>query len=565
MNSFLPLRSLAFVLAASLLAACGGGGSSNQEMVRLVLFTAPFSGGQAQDPFTDAQKGPMQFVELDVRGDGVTDGTLARMYHFPREGGVASLTDLPFNEKIQIVVRGYTASSANETLPSQYPIAVGRTDFFSVRDGDEVVEVPLFLSRVNTFAPLTKPSGTPGGEGSAMSLPAALVGATATTLPTGEVLIVGGATLKAGTTNPFEDAAIGSLSKEAWLYKPASGSLEPVGAMNLPRAFHTATLLPDGQVLVAGGLSLDAIEPIPQAELYDPFGARFVPAATLKAGRARHQATLLLDADQYYVFFTGGEGSPATWELYDPTATGSGSVSNGNLHTPRWNHADVYVDKGLKVLHDAVYIVGGENNDGLVNDIEFFDAAVLQHVPPTLALPRGGKTLATATFNKKRGFVFMAGGFADTSKKSASKEVELFALNKASEPLGITHVPAGTHGLDLQIARGGHRAVALSNGDVVFVGGLREVDGALQGVAEGEVLTELIKINENASGQQTMSITPIRTATDNGLATGVALPATCTLDSGNVVVFGGVSAAAGLLEASSQAAIYAFDDTPKVQ
>jgi len=294
----IPIRSLILGLGVTLLAACGGGGSSNQEMVRLVLYTPPFSGGQAQDPFTDAQKGPMQFVELDVRGDSIQEGTLARMYHFPREGGVASLTDLPFNDKIQIVVRGYTASSSNESLPSQYPIAVGRTDFFSVRDGDDVVEVPLFLSRVNTFAPLSKPSGTPGAEGSALSLPTALFGSTVTTLPSGEVLIVGGATLKAGVTNPFEDTAIATVSKEAWLYKPVSGTIEPVGNMNLPRAFHTATLLPDGQVLIAGGLSLDSIEPIPQAEFYDPFGARFELAPQLKASRARHQATLLESTDR---------------------------------------------------------------------------------------------------------------------------------------------------------------------------------------------------------------------------------------------------------------------------
>jgi hypothetical protein len=556
-------KSLVLGVGALLLAACGGGGSSNAEKVRLVLYSAPL-GGATLDPFSDATKGPMQFVELDVRGDTVQEGTMSQMYHFSRtDGGVASLTDLPFEESLQIVVRGYPASSANESLPSQYPIAVGRSDFFIVRESADLVQVPLYLSRVNAFSPLATPSGTPGGEGVALTLPAALVGSSITALPTGDVLVVGGATLKAGVTNPFEDAGIDTLSKEAWIYSPSTGTIAAVSPMNLPRAFHTATLLPDGQVLVAGGLSLETVEPIPQAELYDPYGKRFVPAPALQAARARHQATLLASSDQFFVFLTGGEGGASSWEVYDPSATGSGAVTNGTLHTPRWNHADVFVDKGLRVVHDAVYITGGENNDGVVDTIEFFDAEVLQAAPKSvdLTLTRGGTTLATATFNKKRGFVFVAGGFADKSKKEASKNVELFALDKNEPTLGISHVPAGTHGLDLQVARGGHRAVALYNGDVLFVGGAKVNDTTLASVTEGEVLTELTRINACSNK---ISVTPIRTLTDNGLPAGVALPAVVSMTSGNVLVLGGATASGGVFTASNQAMVYAFDDTPKV-
>jgi len=556
-------RSLFLGLAMACLSACGGGGGGNAEKVRMVLYSPPLAGGTL-DPYSDSAKGPMQFVELDVRGEQLAEGSLSQMYHFSRtDGGVASLTDLPFNESLQLVVRGYPASSANESLPSQYPISVGRSDFFIVRSSDDVVEVPLLLARVNAFSPLSRPSGTPGAEGTAVTLPAALVGSSVTALPSGEVLVVGGATLKSGVTNPFEDSAVDTLANDAWLYDPDTGSIDAVQPMNLARAFHTATLLPDGQVLIAGGLSLDSVEPIPKAELYDPFGKRFVLAPDLRAPRARHQATLLQSADQYFVFFTGGEGGAGSWEVYDPASTGSGAVTNGTLHTPRWNHADVFVDKGLRVVHDAVYIAGGENNDGVVDTIEFFDAEVLQAAPKSvdLTFPRGGKTLATATFNKKRGFVFVAGGFTDKSKKEASKHVELYALDKNEEKLGISHVPAGTHGLDLQVARGGHRAVALYNGDVLFVGGAASDGSTLGATAEGEVLTEITRINACSNK---ISVTPIRTPTDNKLPAGVALPGVVSMTSGNVVILGGASSAAGAFTGSGQALVYAFDDTPKV-
>jgi len=560
---------LLLTLVLPALPGCGGGGGGDEEKVRLVLYTPPTDGGHALDPFYDDVKGAMSFIKLDVLGDGIVAGKLSRLYYFDRAGGVASVPEVPFETRLQLVVRGYPASSANASVPSQYPLAVGRTGTFSVRSGDDVREIPLLLSRVNSFAPATQPTGQPGAVGSTVSLPQARYGLSATLLQDGRVLIVGGAALQVGASNPFEDDAIAAVSNEAYLYDPATGTMTQAGTLGLPRAFHTATLLPSGQVLIAGGISLATFDPIPQVEIYDPFAGRFTPGPALQASRARHQATLVQpSANQYLVLFTGGEGSPGTFEMYDPTATGSAVVSSGNLHTARWNHADVFVTKGLKGLHDAVYVAGGENGDGVVNTIEFFDAAVLQHVPASVVqtLPRGGRTMLTGTFNKKRGFVFFAGGFSDRSKKNAVKDVELYALDANSEPVGLVHVPATTHGLDLQMARGGHGAVQLPNSDVLFVGGFSaNTDGTWQAVREGEVLTELISIKQGADGQSTMSITPIRASTDNGLGQGTAMAATCLLDSGNVLILGGVTEAAGILDTTAQASVYTYDDTPKVQ
>jgi Galactose oxidase, central domain len=79
---------------------------------------------------------------------------------------------------------------------------------------------------------------------------------TATLLPNGKVLIAGG-------TN----ATSGALSS-AELYDPSTGSFTPTGSLNTPRYWAAATLLNNGLVLVAGGYNASGF--VGTAELYDP-------------------------------------------------------------------------------------------------------------------------------------------------------------------------------------------------------------------------------------------------------------------------------------------------------
>jgi hypothetical protein len=124
---------------------------------------------------------------------------------------------------------------------------------------------------------------------------------TATLLSDGNVLITGG------------DNGTESLAT-AELFDPASGSFAQTGSMYAPRGFHSATLRKDGTVLVAGGTSLTSIaegntrtEFLPQstatAELFDPASDSFLPMGEMATPRARQTATPLPDGT---VLLTGG-------------------------------------------------------------------------------------------------------------------------------------------------------------------------------------------------------------------------------------------------------------------
>src|SRR4029077_13563167 len=87
-------------------------------------------------------------------------------------------------------------------------------------------------------------------------------------------------------------------------------------SMHFARESHTATLLPDGSVLITGGRTDPWYDAPPLAELYDPSAGTFSPI-NMKAGRSSHQATLLKDGR---VLITGGQ------------FTGPYSVYSGRVH-----------------------------------------------------------------------------------------------------------------------------------------------------------------------------------------------------------------------------------------
>jgi len=83
----------------------------------------------------------------------------------------------------------------------------------------------------------------------------------------------------------------GGGNDSAELYDPANGTWSTTGSLKKKRLFHTATLLPNGLVLVAGGLASAIVTAI--TELYDPSNGTWSDTGSLNTARLEHTATLL--------------------------------------------------------------------------------------------------------------------------------------------------------------------------------------------------------------------------------------------------------------------------------
>lgn len=170
---------------------------------------------------------------------------------------------------------------------------------------------------------------------------------TATLLGNGQVLIVGG----------WQSSSRRTLAS-AELYDPSTGKFRLIsgGGLSHGRYAHSATLLADGRVLIAGG-NTETDSGSTSMEIYDPATERFTEVATpLKYGRAYHSATLLSNGQ---VLLAGGQTywtTRGSMELFDPV---KGTVQATRIALPRANHAAVRLSNG------QVLLVGGSNGQTL--------------------------------------------------------------------------------------------------------------------------------------------------------------------------------------------------------
>lgn len=201
------------------------------------------------------------------------------------------------------------------------------------------------------------PSRVPVKRGAAPQAPAVGEGQTATLLPDGRWLVVGG------------EAQEGPRDSVA--FKDAAGSKSETrrGALRQPRMWHSATLLPDGTVLIYGGTN-SAGRATASAELFDPQTGKseLVTAPGLSA-RAEHTATLLMDG---HVLIAGGVDEVGqavkSIALWDPQ-TKSAVTLPASLREERRRHTATLTPGGDVLLWGGQDGVGNRRDDGEVYEV----------------------------------------------------------------------------------------------------------------------------------------------------------------------------------------------------
>jgi hypothetical protein len=292
-------------------------------------------------------------------------------------------------------------------------------------------------------------------------------GHTATLLPDGKILVVGGASYASGS--------FGS-SDSAELYDPAIEAWRTTGSLHVARYSHTATLLPDGRVLVVGGINCEGRSGclpshLASAELYDAAKETWTLTGQLNVAQGNHTATLLPDGKVLVagggVTCESGLCSPsslaAAGELYD--AATETWTATGNLNQPRGSHTATLLSNG------QVLIAGG--NDSVYN-ADFFVSAEL-YSPPTGRWSRTGD-LNTARGNHTatllpNGQVLVIGGWLEAGRINGKTPLSSRELYDPSTGTWTTigTPPAGDQSDNA--ARVFDTATLLPNGQVLIAGG----------------------------------------------------------------------------------------------
>ena len=316
----------------------------------------------------------------------------------------------------------------------------------------------------------------------------------AITLQDGRLLVIGGRI-------PAPDNPSGSaVTASAFILNPVSGRSWPVGPMAMERRWFTATLLPDGRVLVAGGSSGDpSRDAMDHAEIFDPATNSFDPVGPpMLAPRIWHTATLLQDGR---VLLAGGnnrysDGVNSQGEIFDPASAAFSPV--GDMACARTRHAAVLLDTGL------VLIAGGMGGWGdSVGEVELFhpDFGVFVRgsapcpIPPLdilgTRLPSGQALLlnmacdgvalydpASGTFERGPGLLHPRIGATVTFLEDAYEFVVIGGYSPEDRTLPVLEIESydprtGTRrdcGL-LRRGRAHHTATLLPDGRILLIGG----------------------------------------------------------------------------------------------
>jgi hypothetical protein len=489
---------------------------------------------QSLDPFLNVDS-----VQLRVSGPGIDKPIISQSAKSDKS---LQVPQIPAGPARVIEVRGYQGDpsmggkvlSVGRSIPTDIPDVITAND--------QLIQINVFLRQVNTFV---QPSSAANPH-NCSRMTAARAGHTATLLPDGRVFIAGGYDF---TGTPPTATALSS----AEFYDPSTGDFTQGPSLKLQngntvleRAYHTATLLQNGQVLIHGGEQYTANETFPVSSTlifdlaHNTYG--LVRPRTDPIGRTRHLAIrvstgqVLLVGGLHRVPTTGVE-PVGTIEWYDPNTASVLEVYGDSLVRTEAAGAAV-VDAGFAA------IAGGVDENGMLSsDVVLFSwtpyaafdggmamtdaGSFMRGAPESLKQARRG---AAATTLSDGVTMMVMGGFSNPTMNVGMDSSEAVRIDQRHTDLGP----------NMGNMRGAICAAPL--GDSVMAIGGRDMSGSL--------------------GNSTL-ISPQAEGSLMGAA-GPALPDagsrydhTCTtLSDGTVLVTGGVNEVAGQKRVLQDAWIY---------
>jgi N-acetylneuraminic acid mutarotase len=284
----------------------------------------------------------------------------------------------------------------------------------------------------------------------------------------------------------------------------------PAGSLASARSGHTATLLDDGRVIVAGGFNDTTT--FASVEIYDPAANSWSSSDPLRTARAGHSATRLLDGTVLVVGGTADGTALTSVERFDPT-TGAWFPA-ASLGTARLGHSAVLLPDG------SVLVAGGTGASGTaLASVERYDPATDAWTPASDM--HAARHYHTATL-LSTGAVIVAGGQADTETLASVERYDY------ARDIWLVLVPLAT-------PRASHAATALPNGGLLVVGG----NGALG-------------IDDNLASAERYSSATRAWSPAAPIPYARAQHSAMTLDDGSILVAGGFNTTVGSLTDSQR-------------